>query len=123
MQYHQVRTTLCGFSPELTVHYPTFESSRKVYTCCERTALRAFARSEASRLANKLIGPKFWDRSFANVVALFADPASVSDSALRQRRFDFVIMLLRSGRFERRIAKRLHKQGKISAETLAAVSA
>ena len=107
----------------LEIAFASFAEAEACFPHDERTALRAFARSEASRLANKLIGPKFWDRSFANVVALFADPASVSDSALRQRRFDFVIMLLRSGRFERRIAKRLHKQGKISAETLAEVSA
>ncbi len=123
MHYRQVRTALSGLSSELTIHHPTYESAHQAYPNCSRTALRAFTRSEASRLANKLITPKFWDEPFTNVVALFADPVSVSDSALRQRRFDFVVMLLRSGRFERRIAKRLHKQGKISAETLAAVSA
>jgi hypothetical protein len=121
--HHSVRTSFSGLRPELTIHYPTFEEARTAYPNCSRTALRAYARSEACRLANKLITPKFWDEPFTNVVALFADTVSVNDSALRQRRFDFVIMLLRSGRFERRIAKRLHRNGQISAETLAAVSA
>lgn len=104
---------------KLTVHYRDIEAAKAAYSSCERTALRAFARSEAARLANKLIGPeKRWPDSFINVVAMFADPERVSDSALRQRRFDFVIMLLQSGRFERRIARRLVREGKLSKAVL-----
>lgn len=105
---------------KLRVNYPTFEDARRVFPACERTALRAYAQSEARRLANKLIGPvKRWPDSFTNVVEMFADPARVSAAALASRRFDFVIMLMKSGRFERRNARRLVREGKLSAEVLA----
>ena len=105
-------------SPELTVHYRAFSEAQKSYPNCERTALRAFARSEAARLANALILPVVWEHSFSNVVALFADPDKVNAAALRQRRFDFVVMLLQTGKFERRIARRLIAEGKLSGEVL-----
>jgi hypothetical protein len=110
-------------SPKLDTRHPDFESARASFPSCERIALRAFARSEAARLANALIRPVGFDESFNNVVALFADCDATGYAATRSKRFDFVIMLLKGGKFERRIARRLHKDGKIGAETLAAVSA
>lgn len=100
----------------LRVPYADFDQARRIFPNCERTALRAYAQSEARRLANALIGPvKRWPDSFTNVVELFADSARIGQMSLAQRRFDFVIMLMQSGRFERRIARRLIVQGKLSA--------
>lgn len=103
-------------SGKLRVNYPTFEDAKRIFPACERTALRAYAQSEARRLANALIGPvKRWPASFTNVVELFADPGQIGTLSLIQRRFDFVIMLMASGRFERRVARRLVREGKLSA--------
>lgn len=103
-------------SGKLRVQYVDFDHARRVFPNCERTALRAYAQSEARRLANALIRPaKRWPDSFTNVVELFADPARIRDITLASRRFDFVIMLMQSGRFERRIARRLVREGKLSA--------
>lgn len=105
---------------KLRVQYADFDHARRVFPNCERTALRAYAQSEARRLANALIVPaKRWPASFSNVVELFADPARISGISLAQRRFDFAMMLMLSGRFERRIARRLIAQGKLSPEVLA----
>lgn len=109
---------LRGYPARLNVPYKTFDDALAAFPACERTALRAFARSEAARFANKLIGPKRWDESFTNVVALFADADAIGQAALRSKRFDFVLMLLSGGKFERRIARRLVRQGKLSAEVL-----
>lgn len=117
MQYRKIQFS--NLPAELRVYHPTYESAREAFPNCERAALRAFARSEAARLANKLISPRHMDEAFSNVVALFADVDVIAQSALRQRRFDFVIMLLSGGKFERKIARRLIRQGKISAEVLA----
>jgi hypothetical protein len=106
-------------SPKLKVQFPTFESARAFLPNCERSALRAFALSEARRIANALIRPAPLPQNFTNVIALFTDADAVGHAALRQKRFDFVLMLMRSGRFERRIARRLIAQGKLGAGVLA----
>lgn len=106
-------------SGKLRVQYANFDHARRVFPNCERTALRAFVQSEARRLANALIGPaKRWPDSFTNVVEMFADPAHIRNLSLASRRLDFVIMLMQSGRFERRIARRLIAQGKLSKAVL-----
>lgn len=107
-------------SGKLRVPYADFDHARRIFPACERTALRAYAQSEARRLANALIGPaKRWPASFTNVVEMFADPERIGVASLISRRFDFVIMLMRDGRFERRIARRLVREGKLSPEVLA----
>jgi hypothetical protein len=107
-------------SGKLRVPYDDFDHAKRVFPNCDRTALRAFTQSEAARIANALIGPaKRWPASFTNVVEMFADPDGVRRMSLTQRRFDFANMLMRSGRFERRIARRLIAQGKLSAGVLA----
>ncbi len=106
-------------SGKLRVNYPSFEDAKRFFPNCERTALRAFAQSEARRLANALIGPvKRWPDSFTNVVEMFADPERIGAMSLSSRRFDFYIMLMQDGRLERRIARRLIAQGKLSAGVL-----
>lgn len=118
---HKPSSRLAAARPgQLRVTYSDFDHAKRVFPNCERTALRAWAHSEARRLANKLIAPaKRFPASFANVVELFADPGRIGDLSLAQRRFDFVIMLMQSGRFERRIARRLVREGRLSAEVLA----
>ena len=106
-------------SGKLRVQYADFDHARRAFPNCERTALRAYAQSEARRLANALIQPvKRWPDSFTNVVELFADPIRVGEMSLVSRRFDFAFMLMKSGRFERRIARRLIAEGKLSAGVL-----
>ena len=102
----------------LNVPYASFEHAKQAFPACERTALRAFARSEAARLANALIRPKRKPDSFLNVVAMFADADAIGEAALRSKRFDFQMMLMTGGKFERRIARRLVRQGKLGAEVL-----
>lgn len=109
-------------SPKLEIHHPTFEDARRMYSHCERTALRAYTKSEASRIANALIRPvqpRGADGAVSELVAMFFNPSLLSITALYHRRLDFVIMLVRSGRFEKRIARRLVREGKLSAEVLA----
>ena len=106
-------------SAQLRVPYASFDDAKREFPNCERVALRAFTRSEAKRLANALIRLPRWDQGFTNVVALFArDTAAVNVLALRVKRTDFVIMLMRSGRFERRIARRLVREGRLSKAVL-----
>lgn len=116
--YHDT-TRFRRTSPKLDTPHPDFESAQASFPACERIALRAFTRSEAARLANALIRPVGFDESFSNVVALFADCDATAHAATRSKRFDFVIMLLKGGKFERRIARRLIAQGKLSPEVLA----
>ena len=104
----------------LRIPYASIEAAKIAFPNCERTALRAFTQSEARRLANALIVPaKRWPASFTNVVEMFADPEHIAASSLAQRRYDFALMLMQSGRFERRVARRLIAQGKLSAGVLA----
>lgn len=106
-------------SPKLRVAYASIEDAKRAFPACERTALRAFAKSEASRIANRVIRPTPLPESFSNVIAMFADADAISHAALRSKRFDFVLMLLSGGKFERRIARRLVRQGRLSAGVLA----
>ena len=104
---------------KLSVRYRTFEAARAVFPHDERTALRAYAKSEASRLANSLILPAPADASFDGLVSFMVDIGWARLAAVRSRRYDLVQMLLREGRFERRIARRLIAQGRLSAGVLA----
>lgn len=106
-------------SPKLDTPHPDFDSARALFPSCERTALRAFVRSEASRLANALIRPVGLDGPMSNVVAMFAGCDAVGEAATRSKRFDFVVMLLKGGKFERKIARRLIAQGKLDSSVLA----
>lgn len=106
-------------SPKLKTPHLSYESARAMFPACERAALRAFVRSEASRIANRVIRPVEMPENFTNVIAMFADADGIGHAALRSKRFDFVLMILRDGKLERRIARRLMRQGKISAEVLA----
>lgn len=103
-------------SAKLDVPYADFDAARAMFPHCEATALRAFVRSEASRLANALIRPIGFDGPILNVVAMFADCDAIGSAATRSKRFDFVVMLLKGGKFERKIARRLVRAGKLSAE-------
>jgi len=107
---------------KLPVPYPTYESARAIFPSDREVALRAFIRSEAARFANALILPRRRDPEFDGVVALFHDPEWARIASVRSRRFDLVVMLLREGRFARRVAARLVRQGKIGAETARAVA-
>jgi hypothetical protein len=107
----------------LTVHHRTFESARAAFPNDERTALRAFAQSEARRIANKLILPAAPDAIADSLIGALVNVGNVRLTAVRSRRFDLVLMLMREGRFERKLAARLHREGKLSAETARAVRA
>jgi hypothetical protein len=103
----------------LNVLHRTFESARAAYPHDERTALRAYAKSEASRIANKLVLPVQGEPAFDALASQLIDLEWTRLTALRSRRYDLVMMLMRSGRFERKIARRLIAQGKLSPEVLA----
>lgn len=103
----------------LRVPYKTFEQAKRAFPACEKTALRAYVRSEAARYANALVRLPEWRRDFGNVVALFADTSRVAEAALRSRRFDFQFMLIKSDAFERRIAARLVREGRLPESAVA----
>ena len=119
--FHPRSRDLPSDSAYLTVHHGDFESARAAFPHDERTALRAFAQSEARRIANKLVLPAKGEPAFDTLVGSLINVGNARLSAVRSRRFDLVLMLMRSGRFERRLAGRLFRQGKISAETARAV--
>jgi hypothetical protein len=108
---------------KLSVPHRTYDSARAMFPHCEASAVRAFVRSEASRLANSLILPRPADPEFDGLVALFTDVEWSRMAAVRSRRFDLVTMLLRNGRFQRKITLKLMRQGKIGADTARAVLA
>lgn len=99
----------------LRVPYKTFEDAKRAFPACERTALRAFTRSEASRIANKVVHPVEMPEQFGNVVSIFFDLGSVKNALLRSRRFDAVMKMLKRGELERVLARRLVREGKLSA--------
>lgn len=100
------------------VPYKTFDDAKRAFPACERTALRAWTRSEASRIANKVIQPVGMPARTANVVSIFFDLSSVKTASLRSRRFDAVMKMLKRGELERVLARRLIAQGKLSAGVL-----
>lgn len=106
---------------KLNVHHRTFESARAAFPHDERTALRAYAKSEATRFANKLVLPGEPDPAFNDLVSRLIDINWARLASLRSRRYDLVMMLMRSGRFERRIAGRLFRQGLLRADTARSV--
>lgn len=103
----------------LRVPYKTFEDAKRAFPACEATALRAWTRSEASRIANKVIHPAEMPVRTAKVVSIFFDLGSVKTSSLRSRRFDAVMKMLKRGELERVLARRLVREGKISRSVLA----
>lgn len=103
----------------LRVPYKTFDDAKRAFPACERTALRAWTRSEASRIANKVVHPVEMPAHTANVVSIFFDLDSVKNSSLRSRRFDAVMKMLKRGELERVLARRLVREGKLSAGVLA----
>lgn len=102
----------------LRVPYKTFDDAKRAFPACERTALRAWTRSEASRIANKVVHPVEMPEDFGNVVSLFFDIGGVKTASLRSRRFDAVMKMLKRGELERVLARRLIAQGKLSAGVL-----
>lgn len=102
---------------KLDVPLVSFAEATARFPHDERTALRAWARSEANRLANKLVGAGTHDESFDALICTLVDLDWARKTSLKSRRFDLVVMLMHSGRFERRIAERLFAKGQISAAT------
>jgi hypothetical protein len=100
---------------KLVVQFPRFQDALAEFPNDPRVALRGFAISEASRFANAIFcSPE----PASNVVMLFSR-SDIGLLRLRQKRFDFVITLLKTNWFERRVAAKLVKQGRIEAELLA----
>ena len=81
---------------KLNVLHRTFESARAAYPHDERTALRAYAKSEASRIANSLVLPAHGEPVFDGLASQLNDLEWARLTALRSRRFDLVLMLMRS---------------------------
>lgn len=102
----------------LRVPYKTFEDAKRAFPACERAALRAWTRSEACRIANKVVQPVEMPEQFGNVVSIFFDLGSVKNASLRSRRFDAVVRMLKRGELERVLARRLVREGKLSAGVL-----
>lgn len=102
----------------LRVPYATFEAAKRAFPNCERTALRAFTRSEASRIANQMIQPREMPADFGEVVSMFFDLGAVKNASLRSRRFDAVIAMLKRGELEKTLARRLVREGKLSRAVL-----
>lgn len=105
----------------LRTPYLTFDQAKRSFPNCERTALRSFTRSEASRIANKVVQPREMPEDFGEVVSIFFDLGAVKTASLRSRRFDAVLTMLKRGNLEKVLARRLLREGKISAETARAV--
>ena len=99
---------------KLRVPYSTFEQAKRAFPACEKTALRAFTRSEAARIANKIIQPVEWPQQFSEVVSIFFDVGGVHNASLRSRRFDAVMRMLKRGELEKALARKLVREGKIS---------
>jgi len=102
----------------LRVPYKTFDQAKRAFPNCERTALRAFTRSEASRIANKVIQPREFPEQFSQVVSIFFDVADVSAASLRSRRFDAVMRMLKRGELQKALARKLIREGKLSKAVL-----
>jgi hypothetical protein len=102
----------------LRVPYATFEQAKRAFPNCERTALRAFTRSEASRIANRLIQPREMPEDFGEVVSIFFDLGAVKSASLRSRRFDAVLAMLKRGELEQTLARKLVREGKLSKAVL-----
>ena len=102
----------------LRVPYATFEQARRAFPACEKTALRAFTRSEAARIANKVVPARPMPEQFGEVVSIFFDLDSVQDASLRSRRFDAVIRMLKRGELEKALARKLVREGKLSKAVL-----
>lgn len=119
--FHPRTSDLLPSDGLLTVPHRSFDSARADYPHDERTALRAYAQSEARRIANKLVLPAKPDPIADSVIGRLVNVGNVRLTAVRSRRYDLVLMLMRSGRFERKLAGRLLRQGKISADSARAV--
>lgn len=102
----------------LRVPYKTFDQAKRAFPNCERTALRAFTRSEASRIANKVVQPHEWPEQFGDVVSIFFDLGDVKSASLRSRRFDAVMRMLKRGELEKALARKLVREGKLSKAVL-----
>lgn len=115
MYHHITKDQRLPLDGKLAVPFANFAAARAEFPNDVRTALRGFALSEAARYANRLICAPNAQRS--NVVLLFSR-ADISLLTLRQKRFDFVVMLLKTGKFERRVADKLIRQGDVAASEL-----
>ena len=102
----------------LRVPYATFDQAKRDYPNCERTALRAWTRSEAKRIANKIIQPVEWPQQFSEVVSIFFDVGGVHNASLRSRRFDAVMRMLKRGELEKALARKLVREGRLSKAVL-----
>lgn len=102
----------------LRVQYASFDQARRDYPNCERTALRAFTKSEAARIANATVKPIEMPEQFGEVVSLFFDLGSVKAASLRSRRFDAVMRMLKRGELEKALARKLVREGKLSKAVL-----
>lgn len=102
----------------LRVTFATFDQAKRAFPNCERTALRAFTRSEAARIANEIVQPAEWSEGFNEVVSFFFDAAAVQGASLRSRRFDAVMAMLKRGELEKSLARKLVREGKLSKAVL-----
>lgn len=102
----------------LRTPYLTIEQAKRAFPNCEKTALRAFTRSEAARIANKTIQPIEMPQQFGEVVSIFFDLGAVKSASLRSRRFDAVLAMLKRGELERTLARKLVRDGKLSKAVL-----
>lgn len=102
----------------LRVPFATIDQAKRAFPACERTALRAFTRSEAARIANKVIQPREMPEQFGEVVSIFFDLGAVQNASLRSRRFDAVLRMLQRGELERALARKLVREGKLSKAVL-----
>lgn len=103
----------------LRVPYASFDQAKRAFPNCEKTALRAFTRSEAARIANTTVQPVEMSEQFGEVVSFFFDVGSVKAASLRSRRFDAVLRMLKRGELEKALARKLVREGKLSKAVLA----
>lgn len=102
----------------LRVPYASFDQAKRAFPNCEKTALRAFTRSEAARIANKTIQAIEMPQQFGEVVSIFFDLGAGKSASLRSRRFDAVLAMLKRGELERTLARKLVREGKLSKAVL-----
>ena len=102
----------------LRVPYSSFDQAKRDYPNCEKTALRAWTRSEAKRIANETVKPLEMPQQFGEVVSIFFDLGAVKAASLRSRRFDAMMAMLKSGELEKTLARKLVREGKLSKAVL-----
>lgn len=100
--FHPKSRTAPSESAELPVAYSSFDDARRAFPHCERSAVRAYARSVASKAANAAVQPTGEIERFGDLIGFFFNIEALAIASLRTRRWDHYAALCRDPEFERR---------------------